>query len=72
MESSHSSPKKNYEERLAGKPVERLMLMPVGGIDAACNCDATALQRLVCLAAQQVCSKVEARFFFFNLHQSAY
>jgi len=48
------------------------MLMPVGGIDAACNCDATALQRLVCLAAQQVCSKVEARFFFFNLHQSAY
>lgn len=53
MESSHSSPKKKYKESLAGNPVERLALMPVGGINAACNCNATThLHRLVCLAAQ--------------------
>lgn len=53
MESSHSSPKKKYIESLAGKPVEKLVLMPVGGINAACNCNATThLQHSVCLAAQ--------------------
>lgn len=54
MESSHSSPKKMKSiESLAVKPVEELVLKPVGGINAACNCNATThLQCLVCLPAQ--------------------
>lgn len=54
VESSHSSPKKMKSlESLAVKPVEELVLKPVGGINAACNCNATTHQQcIVCLPAQ--------------------
>lgn len=68
-ESSHSSPKKmKYVESLASKPVEELVLKPVGGINAACNCNATTTNVWSVWQLSRFAAKLKPDFFFLTPH----